>query len=137
MPYATGLGLPDLDLAGQIRISNGRVDVGAYEWCASAGIPEQARDVAGPRWGISPNPVTQGSAISFELEYSDEVELHIFDLTGRIVRTLALRHRSAGRQHVCWDGHDAQGAPLRAGTYFCRLRGGHVRGPAAKLLMLP
>jgi hypothetical protein len=49
------------------------------------------------------------------------VTLRVFDLSGRLVRTLVDEPRSAGSYSVLWDGMDACGGRAGSGVYFSRL----------------
>jgi hypothetical protein len=56
------------------------------------------------------------------------VEIAVFDLAGRRMKSLASGSRSAGIHHVHWDGRDESGAQVRKGMYFVHLRiGGQAR----------
>ena len=68
-----------------------------------------------------PNPFNPQTAIPFALPTSDQVELAIYDTTGRLVRSLIADVRPAGRQTVRWDGTDNHGRAVASGTYFARL----------------
>ena len=50
------------------------------------------------------------------------VSIKVFDLAGRLVRTLANDSRSAGRYVVVWNGRDERGAAMRSGMYFIQVR---------------
>lgn len=122
-PDTTDLKLPTLDLMGGVRIAGGRVDVGAYEWSATAGVDGRISAADRLHWAIHPNPSVREVEISFLLPVPTDVTLEIFDAAGRGVRTLSLGPAAPGRRHVRWDGCDAQRHPLAAGTYLCRLKG--------------
>ena len=49
------------------------------------------------------------------------VDLRVFDVGGRIVRTLAAKPYGAGRHRVSWDGRAGDGRDLAPGLYFVRL----------------
>jgi flagellar hook assembly protein FlgD len=51
------------------------------------------------------------------------VSLRIYDVTGRMIRTLADGFESAGTRTVSWDGKNDQDQPVPPGTYFYRLTG--------------
>jgi endonuclease I len=72
----------------------------------------------------SPNPFVARTAIGFDLPRSGHVALRLYDVSGRLVRTLADRAMEAGRQQVEWDGRDEGGTGVGAGLYFCRLESG-------------
>lgn len=45
----------------------------------------------------------------------------VFDLAGRLVRTLVDESRSQGSYEVVWDGRDSTGREVGSGTYLARL----------------
>jgi flagellar hook assembly protein FlgD len=49
------------------------------------------------------------------------VRFHLFDSSGRLVRTLVDGKAPSGQNRITWDGTDASGRPLSSGVYFYRL----------------
>ncbi len=49
-------------------------------------------------------------------------DLDVFNVAGRLVRQLRSDRAVTGLQHLQWDGVDAIGRPVPAGTYFLRLQ---------------
>ena len=74
-----------------------------------------------------PNPFgAGGTTISFNVKRSTlNVSLKVYDLGGRLVRTLVDGGQSVTSYQlpvaVRWDGMDGTGRPAPAGVYFCRL----------------
>jgi hypothetical protein len=68
------------------------------------------------------NPSYGRSTIEFGLAKADRVELRIFDVGGRLVRTLADRNFEAGNHTLVWDGSDNSGKQVARGVYFTQLR---------------
>lgn len=75
----------------------------------------------------SPNPSARGTALTFTLAQGARVELAIFGVDGRRVRTLVAGERGAGTYRIEWDGRDDAGQAARAGMYFARMSAGAVR----------
>jgi hypothetical protein len=71
-----------------------------------------------------PNPFNPATRIQFTLPRDAQVSLRVFDVQGRLVRTLIDSYVAAGPRTVDWDGKDNSGATLASGTYFLRLQGG-------------
>lgn len=69
-----------------------------------------------------PNPFNPSTTISYEVPVSARVTLRIFDVAGRLVRTLIDERQPPGRKSAVWDGRDAGGRPVASGIYFYRLR---------------
>ncbi|MDI6807925.1 MAG: T9SS type A sorting domain-containing protein [Candidatus Eisenbacteria bacterium] len=70
---------------------------------------------------LSPNPVKDGTTFTFETKSSRDVSVRIFDVSGRLVKTLVENQRANRQMRVFWDGNDSNGRALPAGIYFARL----------------
>jgi flagellar hook capping protein FlgD len=72
----------------------------------------------------SENPMRSGEArIAFGITKTEKVEIKVYDVTGRLVKTLANRVFPGGTQHsVTWDGTDDAGHSVARGVYFYQLR---------------
>jgi hypothetical protein len=69
---------------------------------------------------LSPNPLTRAGTLTVRNAADGPVRVRLFDLHGRLVRTLMDDWRSAGYHDVALDRLDAAGAPLATGVYFVR-----------------
>jgi DNA-binding beta-propeller fold protein YncE len=93
-------------------------------------IPEvtavPASPPAPPAWLMqnAPNPFNPSTVIAYEVAQPGAVRLHVFDMAGRLVRTLVEANVPAGRHTVRWDGRDEQGRQSASGRYYYRLRVG-------------
>jgi len=80
----------------------------------------------GPAMGlrmVRPNPFRGEAEVEFALAAPGPVDLRVYDVAGREVRALLHGERlPAGIQHARWDGRGADGAPVRAGIYYVRLK---------------
>jgi hypothetical protein len=68
----------------------------------------------------APNPARGLSTFELSLPRAARVEVAVFDLGGRRVRTLAAAALDAGDHAVRWDGRAEDGAPAPTGLYFAR-----------------
>jgi len=68
-----------------------------------------------------PNPFNPRTTLSFTLATTGPTHLRIYDLSGRLVRTLLSDVLDAGTHEVLWDGRDDQGRAASSGAYFYRL----------------
>jgi hypothetical protein len=74
----------------------------------------------------APNPFNPRTVIRFELPAAGRAGLRVFDLAGRLVRTLAEDESlAAGEHRRVWDGKDRAGRPVSAGVYVVRLETPH------------
>jgi hypothetical protein len=68
---------------------------------------------------LYPNPFNARTTISYSLPRDSEIEIAIFDITGRKIETLVQGQETAGEHSVAWDGKD-----LPSGLYFYRINAG-------------
>jgi len=85
-----------------------------------------------------PNPFNSTTIIPFRVSSSagvQPVRLLIYDLQGRLVRTLLDEALSPGSYMTRWDGTNGQGIAVASGTYLCMLRSAG-RSETKKLVVL-
>lgn len=75
----------------------------------------------------NPNPARGETNVHFDLATAENVELTLFDISGRQVRTLARGAFAAGSHDVAWNGLDAAGRPASPGVYLARLKGARTQ----------
>jgi len=68
-----------------------------------------------------PNPFNPTTSIAFSLKERGAASLEIYDVSGRLVRTLAAEELPAGSHVKVWDGRDNAGVPAASGVYFYKL----------------
>jgi hypothetical protein len=71
-----------------------------------------------------PNPFNPSTVIAFSLPTNAHVELTIFNLLGKKVRTLVGADLAAGDHSITWDGLDEAGNSVASGMYLYRLQSG-------------
>jgi hypothetical protein len=65
-----------------------------------------------------------GIRILLMLTRPSRTSVDIFDVSGRLVRTLVDQALPAGNHQLHWDGRNARGRDVASGVYFCRARAG-------------
>ncbi len=69
-----------------------------------------------------PNPFNPLTRIDFHLERADNVELDVYDVTGRHISTLHQGHLEAGPHSVNWNGRADNGTSAASGVYWYVLK---------------
>jgi hypothetical protein len=82
-----------------------------------------------------PNPFGSRTVIPFALSAPVDVRLVIYDVSGRLVRTLSDGFMPAGYHSADWDGTDDFARPLARGIYFYRLDAGSFHSHKRVLLL--
>jgi hypothetical protein len=88
-------------------------------------------------FGVStyPNPFNAATRVTFALGSESLVRAGIYDVGGRLVKSLYQGSLPAGRHGLSWTGEDALGARVSAGIYFARVET-LAGGTSAKLIVL-
>lgn len=73
---------------------------------------------------IAPNPFNPRTTVRFDLARSGATRLQIYDVQGRLVRTLVDQPLAAGRHEVAWNGDDDHGRRVHSGVFLARLVAG-------------
>jgi len=77
-----------------------------------------------------PNPFYSVTAIDYYLKQKNHVQLSVYDITGKKIRTLLNEQQSAGKQTLTFDGSE-----LASGIYIYRLKVGRF-AKSRKMLLL-
>jgi len=69
-----------------------------------------------------PNPFTKLTHIEYQVKDNSKVSLKIYDLYGKVVKTLINCHQTPGSKTLIWDGTDTSGNKLEPGIYFLTIQ---------------
>lgn len=116
------------DLHNTIDLMMGQfTDIG---WFPGGGVATAVDDVPAARAPevlavrAHPNPFTSTTALALSVPTAGRTSVQIYDLAGRLVRTLVDEVRPAGTLVRTWDGRDDSGVSTAAGVYIARLQVG-------------
>jgi WD40 repeat protein len=92
--------------------------------CDYEPLPQETRLLAN-----YPNPFNSETWIPYQLSEDADVMIQIYDLNGKIVRTLYLGHKRAGyytskQKAAYWDGRNDLGEKVTSGIYFYTIQAG-------------
>ncbi len=69
---------------------------------------------------VAPNPCVDGASISFSLPSVGVARVHVYDVAGRRVATLADGVHPGGAHTLSWDTRDDLGRRVASGVYMIR-----------------
>ena len=94
-------------------------------------VPEDLPDIQyapeNLEWDLAqnyPNPFNPVTTIRYEIKEATHVKLNVYDVAGRLVRTLVDETRKPDRYKAVWNGTNARGQNVATGVYFYRLEAG-------------
>ncbi|MBD3222349.1 T9SS type A sorting domain-containing protein [bacterium] len=97
--------------------------------CTVTAVPETAASATQlVLHSAAPNPFNPVTVLTWEQPVAGPVRLRVYDVAGRVVRTLVGdAYHAAGEHRERWEGRDESGRPVAAGVYLARLEvGGEV-----------
>lgn len=74
-----------------------------------------------------PNPFNPSTTIPFQVDTPSRVRLEVFDVAGRLVRTLVDQVMAPGSHLRVWDGRDEKGSLVESGVYLVVMQSGPRR----------
>jgi parallel beta-helix repeat protein len=134
----TGLGPVAFADRGAFEFGAGPVvaAAAALQSGTAAPIDDASMRVHGLAPSVIPNPVRNTASLAFRLDRPTTVRIRVFDLVGRLVRTLpAATATNAGWNVVALDGRSDDGVPLRSGIYMYEIRTGEQRAVGRFVVM--
>ena len=69
-----------------------------------------------------PNPLNPKTELSFTMSREGRVRVTVYDMQGRLVKTLLDDIRATGEQRLSWDGSNARSEKVASGVYFFRIQ---------------
>jgi hypothetical protein len=91
---------------------------GMYSWSIAPGVDERWYRQA-PLFAAYPNPTRGQTTITYQLAKAAHVSITIYDIQGRVVRTIINETLGTGARQAVWSGNDENNEPVAAGVYFC------------------
>jgi hypothetical protein len=74
-----------------------------------------------------PNPFNPTTQIRYDLPEDKLVTITIYDVTGRMIKSLVNMNQTAGYRSVRWDATNDHGEPVSAGMYIYMIQSGEFR----------
>ena len=96
------------------------------------GVPREHSLILLPAY---PNPFNPVTTIRYELAKEDLVNIIIYDMTGRIIKTLINRSQKAGYKSIQWDATNDLGQSVAAGVYIYSIQAGEFRQTKKMVLL--
>jgi flagellar hook capping protein FlgD/WD40 repeat protein len=72
----------------------------------------------------APNPFNPVTKINFAVSKDSDVALRVYNVQGRLVKTLFSGRLAQGMHEVTWDGRDTSGRQAASGVYYAKVSSG-------------
>ena len=74
-----------------------------------------------------PNPFNPVTYLRYDLPQNEMIKITIYDMMGRIVKTLVNSFQTAGYKTIQWNATDNKNEPISAGLYLYTIQAGEFR----------
>lgn len=82
-----------------------------------------------------PNPARNSTWLMYVLPENTHVNIEVFDITGRLVKTIENAEKRLGTYSVRWDANDNKGHLVSAGVYFYKFSAGNFKTTKKVILL--
>ena len=103
--------------------------------CYQVSITEPALPITYNLYNPYPNPFNPVTTLRYDLPTDTDVNITIYDMMGRIIRTLVSNQQSAGYKSIQWNATNNAGAPVSAGLYLSMIQAGDFRQTRKMVLL--
>tara|TARA_B100001057_G_scaffold204765_1_gene205447 strand:- start:1063 stop:2475 length:1413 start_codon:yes stop_codon:yes gene_type:complete len=82
-----------------------------------------------------PNPFNPTTSLRYDLSNDGFVNITIYDMMGRIVKTIVNGSQTAGYKSIKWNANNNNNEPVSAGIYLCTISAGELRQTKKMILL--
>jgi len=82
-----------------------------------------------------PNPFNPTTTIGYDLPEQSQVELAVYNILGRKIKTVVNSKKDSGRYQTTWDGRDDFGNSVASGVYVYQIKAGDFKQSFKMLLV--
>jgi len=82
-----------------------------------------------------PNPFNPVTTLRYDLPEDAMVNITIYDMMGRIIKTMVNQNQNSGYKSIQWDATNNQGQPVSAGVYLYTIEAGKFRQTKKMVLL--
>jgi len=128
---------PDFDLTGRTQDNICYFDNISFSPSNSVGVDNRSETL--PQ-GFAleqnfPNPFNPFTTLRYDLPENALVNITIYDMMGRVVRTMVNTQQNAGFKSLRWNATNDKGAPVSAGLYLYTIQAGEFKQTKKMVLL--
>jgi len=131
------VGCPQTNMYRIIPMSKNSLNQEIVKNSSDTEIPSEYKII-----GNYPNPFNPSTTVKYALPYISNLQLTIYDIMGKEIKTFSLTNQSVGYSEIVWNGTNNNGKSVSSGIYFYKLNAVSLENDfeeftgSAKLLLL-
>ena len=103
--------------------------------CTQAAIADETSPITYSLYNAYPNPFNPFTTLRYDLPEDAMVNITIYDMMGRNVKTMVNSQQNAGFKSIQWDATNDAGAPVSAGLYLYTIESKQFRQTKKMVLL--
>ena len=107
----------------------------ATTYCGQVSITEEILSITYELYNPYPNPFNPVTTLRYDLPEDALVNITIYDMLGRQVKTLINEEQTAGYRSLQWNAANDAGSPVSAGIYLYMIQSGAYRQTKKMVLL--
>ncbi|MDP7529375.1 MAG: T9SS type A sorting domain-containing protein, partial [Candidatus Marinimicrobia bacterium] len=123
---------PDLN-SDEVDLIAQWIDEGALE--VQLSIIDETLPITYNLYNAYPNPFNPKTTLQYDLPEDAMVNITIYDMMGRQVKTLVNGSQTAGYKFIQWNATNDEGKPVSAGLYLYTIQAGEFRQTKKMVLL--
>jgi len=100
--------------------------LGVIEMTTTDSTLSLTKNILDSKISVFPNPILNSTKINFNLKKSVFLNISIYDISGRLIKTLKNENVSAGEITINWDKSDNSKQKVSSGFYLLRISAGNT-----------
>jgi Leucine-rich repeat (LRR) protein len=103
--------------------------------CEQVSIIDETLPITYNLYNAYPNPFNPKTTLHYDLPEDAMVNITIYDMMGRVVKTMVNTQQNAGFKSVRWNATNDAGSPVSAGIYLYMIQAGEFRQTKKMVLL--
>ena len=103
--------------------------------CVQVSIMDETFPLTYKLHSAYPNPFNPVATLNYDLPENELVNITIYDMMGRVVKTLINDQQTAGYKSIQWNANNNTGQPVSAGLYLYMIQAGEFRQTKKMVLL--
>ena len=131
--------IANFEMGNEVVYGTGQTDIKAYSVSVNQQLMIKDLSLNASSFKLNnptPNPFNPSTTISYEINNPNQVSMSIYDLNGKLVRSLMNRYHDKGSFSINWDGKNNHGDHISAGLYILKMMSGNLDLRTKKITLL-
>ena len=103
--------------------------------CEQVSIYDETLPITYNLYNAYPNPFNPMITIRYDVPKDELVNITIYDIMGRIIKTMVNTEITAGYKSIIWNATNDRGSPVSAGIYLYMIQAGEFRQTKKMVLL--